>query len=190
MSARRGGAALPHKVKDEVYATPSGAVDALLKLIKFYPGDTFFEPCRGDGAIYDKVPLREEQKGFAEIRQGIDFLTGQFAPVDVIITNPPFSLSTQFLIKSMSMLKPNGTLIFLQRLDWRGTIQRLDFWQNEVPEPHKLPVLVPRPRFDGRSDSCEYGWFTWDYGKRTRYKRFGAVVDYSAKSVIKALSNN
>ena len=154
-------------VDKENYPTPIEHVRTLMRYLRFKSDDTFFEPCYGDhGAIYHEVPLPNSQKKFAEIRLGLDYLTLPFALVDVIITNPPFSLTCEFLRKSRSMLKPNGTLIYLQRVNFLGSNKRVDFW-NEFGFPEKLSVLVPRPRFTGgNSDSCEYAWFIWDEGGR------------------------
>lgn len=154
-------------IDKEVYPTPADAVAALMAVLTINPDDRFLEPCKGDGAIYDAVPLPVAQKEWAEIRQGRDYLEtnwgGQF---DLIITNPPFSLTEQFLEKSMSELALGGTLIYLQRVNFLGSRKRVPFW-SRIGFPNKTPVLVPRPRFvNGGSDSCEYCWFIWDQGDR------------------------
>ena len=57
-------------------------------------------------------------------------------------------------------------MIYLQRVNFLGSIKRIDFWEN-FGHPDKFPILVPRPRFTaGRSDSCEYAWYIWDEGNR------------------------
>lgn len=174
-------------VENENYPTPEAAVRALLKLIDFKPGDTFLEPCRGDvvdaegnplPCIYNLVPLKESQKDWAEIREGREFLGMDFGPIgyDVIITNPPFSLSCEFLEKCKSLLAPGGTLIFLQRVNWLGSKKRVKFWER-VTFPDKTPILVPRPKFNKAkkgTDSCEYCWYIWDpEGDRTRRIKSG-----------------
>lgn len=166
-------------VENENYPTPESAVAALMKLITFKPGDSFLEPCCGDlvdqegkplPCIYNLVPLEPTQKDWAEIRAGREFLgrgyEGQL--FDVIITNPPFSLSCEFLEKCKSLLAPGGTLIFLQRVNWLGSKKRVKFWR-EVGFPEKTPILVPRPKFNAAkkgTDSCEYCWYVWDEGGR------------------------
>lgn len=150
----------------ELYPTPDCVVDALMKVIEFRADDTFLEPCFGTGAIFNKVPLPRMMKSFAELAFNIDYLTTEFEQKDVIITNPPFSLTEQFLEKSMAELAPDGTLIYLQRLNYLGSIKRVPFWKR-IGFPHKTPVIIPRPRFvGGGSDSCEYSWFIWDKGSR------------------------
>ncbi|MGL4355718.1 MAG: DNA methyltransferase [Aeromonas popoffii] len=173
-------------IEHENYPTPEAAVRALLNKIDFKADDSFFEPCCGDlsdadgnelPCIFNLVPLDIMQKEWAEIRMGREFLTTDYGcrKFDVIITNPPFSLSTEFLRKCKSLLAPGGTLIFLQRVNWLGSKKRVRFWQ-EVGMPSKSPILVPRPKFDKSkkgTDSCEYAWYIYDNGDRTRNIPFG-----------------
>ncbi len=151
---------------NEFYPTPDPVVDALLSQLVLRPGDKFLEPCRGEGAIFNKISLPAEQKHWAELTQGIDYLATDFDQMDVIITNPPFSLTCEFLRKSLSELATDGTLVYLQRVNFLGSQVRVPFWA-EIGFPNKTPVIVPRPRFvGGGSDSCEYCWFIWDKGNR------------------------
>lgn len=155
-------------IENDNYETPVECVDALLKLVDFRPNDEFLEPCKGENEnIYSRVNLPEAQKQWAEITQGVDYLNTSFTKKDVIITNPPFSLSEPFIEKMLSELKEDGTLIFLQRVNFLGSVKRVPFW-SKVGFPEKAPILVPRPRFvGGGSDSCEYCWFIYDRGNRT-----------------------
>ncbi|EKO3414934.1 DNA methyltransferase, partial [Vibrio fluvialis] len=108
----------------ELYPTPAEVVDALLAKLTLRPTDKFLEPCYGTGAIFDKIALPESQKSFAEIEQGIDYLTTDFGIQDVIITNPPFSLTEEFIRKSLSELAPDGTMAYLQRVNYLGSKKR------------------------------------------------------------------
>ena len=163
MSSTNGNV-LPH----EAYPTPLHNVKALMSRITFRPTDKFLEPCKGKGNILNQVPVDKSQKYFAEVQDGVDYLTTSFPQMDVIITNPPFSLTTEFLTKSRSELAPDGTLIYLQRLNFLGSAKRIPFWK-KFTYPQKLIVLVPRPKFVyGRSDSNDYAWFVWDYGNRLK----------------------
>ncbi|AWH15307.1 acetyl-coenzyme A synthetase [Aeromonas phage 14AhydR10PP] len=167
-------------VENENYPTPEAAVRALMSKIDFKVDDVFLEPCCGDlrdaegnptPCIYNLVDLPESRKHWAEIRMDREFLGRSYGceRFDVIITNPPFSLSCEFLEKCKNLLAPGGTLIFLQRVNWLGSKKRVKFWER-MTFPEKTPILVPRPKFNKAkkgTDSCEYCWYIWDYGGRT-----------------------
>lgn len=154
---------------NENYPTPATVVDRLIDHMDISIYDSFLEPCRGNRVIYDKVPVIDPNKSWCEISEGKDYLTTQFKnKFDLIITNPPFSLSEQFIKKSLSELTDNGTLVYLLRLNFLGSLKRLDFWF-EVGFPTNLITIVPRPKFiNNKSDACEYAWFIWDYGDRLK----------------------
>jgi len=155
-----------NKIDKDNYPTPIKTVEALLNKLNLRPGDKFLEPCRGSRNIYDRINLPEYQKSWAELAEGVDYLTTPFEKQDVIITNPPFSLTVEFIRKSMSELADGGTMVYLQRVNFLGSKCRLNFWA-EIGFPDKTPVIVPRPRFvKGGSDSCEYMWMIWDNGDR------------------------
>lgn len=167
-------------VEHENYPTPEAAVRALMAKLDLKADDTFLEPCCGDlhdaegnptPCIFNLVDLPESHKHWAEIRMDREFLGRAYGDqrFDVIITNPPFSLSCEFLDKCKNLLAPGGTLIFLQRVNWLGSKKRVRFWER-MTFPEKTPILVPRPKFDKSkkgTDSCEYCWYIWDKGGRT-----------------------
>lgn len=144
----------------DLYPTPAPAIDTLLSAMSIPTDIEFHEPCRGAGAIYDRILCGH--KNYCEIAEGIDYLT--YSPprmVDLIVTNPPFSLAIEFLQKS---LREAVTVVYLLRLNFLGSQKRKAFWQANPPS-HVL-VLSRRPCFtnDGRTDSIEYAWFAWDRG--------------------------
>jgi len=152
----------------EHYPTPINLVKALIAELTINPWDKFLEPCRADGNIYNQIVLPESQKYWAELRDGVDYLSTGYPQVDIIVTNPPFSLTCEFLEKSLGELSPTGTLAYLQRVNYLGSIGRLPFWER-VGFPNKFAVTVPRPSFvKGKNDSCEYAWYIYDRGNRFR----------------------
>lgn len=169
-----------HVIENEVYPTPKSFVRSLLDFVTVRPTDNFLEPCRGaTRVIYDAVNLPEEQKFWAEISEGRDYLATDFgeATMDLIITNPPFSMTEEFIRKSLKELKPDGTLIYLQRVNYLGALKRRQFW-TEVGYPNKFSVLMPRPKFVGKGgDSTEYAWFVWDHGDRFQKPQGLSFVD-------------
>lgn len=145
------------------YMTPTNAIEPLINLINWDMVDTFLEPCRGTGNIYNCIPPGVK-KYWCEIDEGKDYLA--YRPrqtFDLAITNPPFSLTVQFIDK---MLQDCGTVIFLQRLNFLGSKARHAWWKS-LPLTN-LISLSTRPRFEdpktglGSSDSVEYAWFCLD----------------------------
>ena len=93
--------------KDVVF-TPRNISKAVIEYLK--PTGEVLEPCRGDGSFYDTGVYTD----WCEISQGRDFLQYN-KKVDWIITNPPFSIYDNFLIKSMEISDNIAFLIPLNK---------------------------------------------------------------------------
>ena len=142
----------------DFYPTPTEAILPILDRILWERVGLAFEPCRGDGAIYDLVCERAVATDWCELSEGRDYLASHCEDVDLIITNPPFSLAMEFLKKS---LHESGTVVYLLRLNFLGSQKRRLFWQ--TCKPTHLYVLSKRPSFTGHgTDATEYAWFCWD----------------------------
>lgn len=176
----------------DFYPTPGYVVDELLAELNLFrlAQSAFLEPCRGDGSLYDRINAR--YKLHAELSEGIDYLDTQFTGIDVIITNPPFSLAEEFLEKSLSEAP---FVAYLMRLNFLGSQDRVEFW-NRMPVLTHLFTMGKRPAFvsvckgskpknikscgatypveytgpcscGGRAspgtDSTEYAWYVWDF---------------------------
>jgi hypothetical protein len=146
----------------------------------FPKNGVWLEPCAGTGAIirategkpelvkpdkwlavdlsrsWDEVHFTEAP-GISPIewRQG-DFLepwTG--GKVDVIVTNPPYSLAEDFITQALK-IAPN--VVMLLRLNFLASEKRSRFMRAHTPDVYVLPN---RPGFttDGHTDSIEYAWF-------------------------------
>ncbi len=168
------------RVTNDKYITPAQAIDSLLDTLQIPHYCTFMEPCKGDGAIFNRVDCAV--KLYAEIDEGKDYLALPSDDYDLIITNPPFSLAIEFLEKSLSEA---DSVFYLLRLNFLGSQKRKAFW-NANPPTHVL-VLSDRPCFvwvcktckaayhpgstticecggkvRAQTDSIEYAWFGWD----------------------------
>jgi hypothetical protein len=143
---------------NDFYPTPDITTESILQEMDLSTVKTFLEPCRGSGAIMRYFSKFETQ--YAELNEGIDYLSTFFSPVDLIITNPPFNLAVDFLTKSLT---EGTTVVYLLRLNFLGSQKRKEFWQAN-PVSH-LFVLSKRPSFTGNGTySIEYAWFVWDRG--------------------------
>lgn len=156
MSATNRGA---KRRPNDFYATPDYTVDSLFQFIKWNKMISFFEPCKGDGAIYDKVP-GNKHKFYTELSEGKDYFEYKpYNKFDLIVTNPPFSLAKEFLDKSLTEAH---TVCYLLRLNFLGAQVRNEWW-NQIRPPEKLIVLSRRPKFiNNQADATEYAWFCWD----------------------------
>lgn len=88
------------KKKDIVY-TPVNIAKDLIKLCSFNDKDVLLDPCKGTGAFFDNFP-KTNKKLWCEIQEKKDFF--KFSKkVDWIITNPPYSILSKWLKKSMEI---------------------------------------------------------------------------------------
>ena len=122
---------------------------------------TAHEPCRGDGRISDWLANKGLITSYTEITEGTDFFKWSNT-VDLIITNPPFSLAQEFIDHATA----NATTVFmLLRLNFLGSIKRYEWWSNNKPKA--IYVLSKRPSFTGNgTDATDYGWFVWDKSEK------------------------
>lgn len=167
-----------YRVENDFYATPEWATEAILNELQFPGlGKHWLEPCAGEGAIIkatNKFYQREapvwsayEIDAHRAVRMAgierLDFLNDTPSvsnQIDVILTNPPFSLAEEFIRKCLPLAP---VVIMLLRVDFLGSQKRLEFWKN-IPAPD-LYVIPYRISFDGKgTDSCEYAWYVWGWG--------------------------
>lgn len=169
---------MAERKENDNYSTPHGAIKSILPYIDFRGNPRCLEPCRGAGNIYNALDgiIPGGVKIYCEIAPELygldgpatDYLKTKLFSVNIIITNPPFSLWREFLTKSLSEAE---TVVYLLRLNVMGSgskTNRAKFW-NENRPTHIFP-LECRPSFtaDGRTDGCDYGWFAWDRGNRIK----------------------
>jgi hypothetical protein len=141
--------------KNDFYPTPKWCTQELLALIDWSSVGSYYEPCLGDGAIYDLIPLKN--KDWSEIQKGRDYLNTCHQKVDLIITNPPYSNALNFIRVALSHSK---TVIMLLRLNFLESQSRYDFWKSNPPS--HLIILLKRPSFTGKgTDSTAYAWVVW-----------------------------
>jgi len=161
-STSRGG---KRSVAD-FYATPSWAVHRFLERISL-PGGLWLECAAGEGAIIDAVnevrsdvlwtAMEKREKccqalaprvaGTGHLLIG-DTLKTQLSPemravikaTQVSISNYPFSLAMEFIEWSLASNIP--WVISLLRLNYLGTEDRNEFFQNNMPDVYVIPDRV------------------------------------------------
>jgi len=152
--------------KYDHYETPRHTVLSLLKNHEIkYP---ILEPCAGYGSVANILQMNGEVitndiDPNMECNYNFDYLLWDPGNgFKTILTNPPFNLAEQIIVKSIQDIEIGGEVIMLLRLDFLGTEKRQIFWKDYPAK--QIYVLSKRPRFLRSGDSNEYGWYVWEKG--------------------------
>lgn len=183
-STNRGG----QRSEADFYPTPAWCVRRLIEAAAL-PGGRWLEPAAGRGDIIRAVDAARSDVTWTavelrpECRPALAAATGsarrvrigdftklaadELGPVDVVITNPPYSIAMEMLEHALT-LRATGVVMLL-RLNFLASGARASFMRKHVPDVYVLPN---RPSFSGRgTDSIEYAWFVWHPGRRRRFGR-------------------
>lgn len=98
--------------------TPQWFADMIVGAFK--PSGVVLEPCAGEGAFLRALEGRGDIR-WCEIEQGRDFLAYD-KPADWIITNPPWSRFSDFLIHSLALAQ---NVVFLVTINHWWTKRRV-----------------------------------------------------------------
>lgn len=160
---RLAGSGNPNREKDDFYATPNWAIDALLNREAF-EGE-IWEPACGDGAICKRL----EHYGYKNIYAtdlidrgygdgGLDFMNMR-REAQNIITNPPFKIGTKFTIHALNLAQKKvcifNKLSFLEGKERRDRL----FSQNKL---ECVYVFGERVGFNGGGGMLAFAWFVFD----------------------------
>ena len=163
--------------KNDYYQTPYSMTRQLLEVENFE--GKILEPCCGSGAIvkvlrdYDKsvdyCDLNNEFSLTGIFKNFKDFVNDDFDRYDNIITNPPYSLAKEFILKAKQIT--NNKIAMLLPLNYLHGVTRY----NEIYLDRKFPLkavyvfcryglLEDTIREDGtyRTGMMVYAWYIWD----------------------------
>ncbi len=166
-----GGSGANKRRELDFYPTPTECTVALMNFMKF-PKMRIWEPCCGDGAI-SKVLLEYGHDVFSsdihtDYGEEMDFFFVREVGCDAIITNPPFNLSEEFIIKSIQTC--DIVCMLLKSQYWHAK-KRQSLFNKSVPE-WVLP-LTWRPDFTNGgngSPTMDMCWTVWTKNKSfTKY---------------------
>lgn len=120
----------------------------------------------GDKFTVDSMDIRENS--FADYIG--DFLTCRPPhPPDIIMGNPPFFLSQDFIKRGLKLIPADGYVVMLLRLNYYGTKARKAFFESHMPKytfvHHERMSFLP----DGSTDSIEYAHFVWTPAWKKNY---------------------
>jgi len=103
------------KIPNDVYYTPPSVVEIHLNLVKPYykKNDMILDPFYGQGIYYNSFDnaFQDCRKDYTEIAMNLDFFEYK-KPVDMIISNPPFSCFNKVLEHCVSLNPHTISLIF------------------------------------------------------------------------------
>lgn len=124
-----------HKIKqrenpNDVFITPLKLAKYNIDMIEYKDDDIWYDPFKNDGSYYNQFPqdpqVPNENKKWSEILENKDFFNFD-EKVDIICSNPPYSMIDKVLEKSVS-LKPRiiSYLIGVNNL----TAKRMEYMEN------------------------------------------------------------
>lgn len=160
--------------KSDFYETPYSLTWLLLEKEKLE--GTVLEPACGNGAISSIVggTAYDKEKNFFN----------ETSWYDTVITNPPYSLSQQFILKAKQVARKK--IVFLLPLSYLHGKKRFDdIWQDKIFPLARIyvftryPLLGEKLRKDGKTNTgmMVYAWYVWE-------------KDYKEEPIIKWLDNN
>ena len=124
-----------------------------------------------DMDLYD---IREDSK--ADFKE--DYLLADTKDkYDVIISNPPFDLSYDFILKALDDVKENGFVIMLLRLNYFGGKVRSKLWKEHMPKycfVHNKRISFTQ---DNKTDSIEYCHMVWQKGYKPKFTDLQVIID-------------
>lgn len=156
-----GAAGNRRRADSDFYPTPPEVTRALLDFLCLPFGTRIWEPASGDGDMADEIRRQGYDVTATDISGGKDFLTCNPPSVDMIITNPPFSLAEEFIRRAAEIGLP---FAFLLKSQYWHAAKRRDLFMAHKPK-YILP-LTWRPDFlwkqNGRgSPLMDVMWCVW-----------------------------
>lgn len=156
--------------KSDFYQTPYAITRRLLEVEKFE--GHILEPACGAGAITAilKEAGYDDVTAYDLLLDGKDFLA-ETRKFDAIVTNPPFSLAKEFILKACEVAPRFAFLLPLSYL--QGQARYNEIWSaSEILEKvyifTRYPLLSAHIRPDGKYETAmmAYAWYIFD----TRHK--------------------
>lgn len=167
------------RAQDDYYATDPVAIDLLL--LKENPSKNIWECACGEGHLSKALESRGYNVISTDLKNrgcgisGVDFLlldeTGDFD--GDIITNPPYRLAMEFVLKALSQLKEGRKCYMLLKLTFLEGQERYRELFSKYP-PKKIYSFPKRVMcakngdFEGMKNgggsAVAYAWFVWEKG--------------------------
>lgn len=186
-----GGNTATKRAENDFYATdPKAVADLLYSLDRdgvCYSHSNCLEPCVGTGNIivamdtlktcpqWTYLDIKDRGYPYALIQDYLTWNTNE--RFDFIITNPPYSLASEFIEKSMTLLDDNGTCCMFLKLQFLEGVKRKELFDKYPPKY----IYVFRSRMATWKNGLEknpdtgkkwaetiaFAWFVWVKGSTT-----------------------
>lgn len=167
--------------KGDFYQTPYSMTEQILETIYINPKSSILEPAAGDGAIVKVLKKHFSKDQFPNItiyasdinRQvcNWNFLTTDFKQrFDWIITNPPYSLANEFVVRAKEIASNVLMLLPLNYLQGQRRYQEEIFnTLNSIYIFTRMPMLSEEIREDGKykTGMQAYAWYYWNSASNT-----------------------
>lgn len=157
------------RASHDYYPTPRCATMVLLEKVSF--AGEIWEPACGDGAITSVLRERGHSVVESDLRddpsitgqRGVDFLTTQ-KQVPNIITNPPFTLASDFIEHALDCV--TGKVAMLLRMNFLGSEKRFHLFK-KTPLSKVIVISNRLPFFIGgkwieTGAQFYHSWYVWD----------------------------
>jgi hypothetical protein len=181
--------------KHDYYVTPVNHVKLFLEEFQKAVPDVFkdkfiVDPCAGGDenhvmsypTAFDELDIPYKKLLTVDIRKDSlakikrDYLKMRFkTKPDVIISNPPFHLCVEYILKALKDVAEGGYVIFLFRLNFYGSDTRKPLFDRLMPE--YTFVHSKRMSFtdDKKTDSIEYAHFVYRKGYYPEYSKLKVI---------------
>jgi hypothetical protein len=105
---------------------------------------------------------------------GVNFLTDNDIEADNIVTNPPFDIAYEFILRGISKIS-NGKLALLLPIRYLTGIKRGELFRDCTPS--KVIVIPNKVDFLGNGNPMmEFGWFIWRLKDRKSTSNYTKLI--------------
>ena len=149
-----------NRKENDFYPTPKEVTYAFINNVCWPKNLRIWEPACGQNHMVNVLSTYFDSVIGTDIQTGNDFLASPALDVDACVTNPPFSLSVEFIEKA---IKYPYAAMLLKSTYWHSAKRTKLFYKRK---PSKILCLNWRPQFDERavysSPTMDFIWTVWE----------------------------
>ena len=162
MSQRASGYA--RKERDD-YQTPTWVTELLLPHLGPRPL-RIWEPAAGRGQMVAVLSNAGHKVFATDIASGVDFLAAAGLDIQAVVTNPPYSFASEFIVRSLQVTRRHsGMVAMLLRTDFDHAQGRQNLFGKCWQFSRKVVLLRRITWFEPAtaSPSFNHAWFIWNW---------------------------